>query len=229
LKWQGRESKMKSIIAIFFLVVFCVSNGWAQGASAAQSSGQNQAASAGAQPSSTQSAKRVRIGVAQVMSTVSPSLATDGWQQELVDDLDFLGAKGVILSSDPNDRDATLEQAKQANCDYVILTTVTTYKSVGVGEKITSVLGHGNLGGVGGTGQGRVELGAEAKVFQPDSPVPIFDANNDFRQNDPTATAKGLLRTEARDVLLQLKRVQNSKENGGTSHPPSSSSATPKQ
>ena len=175
------------------------------GATAATDSGQANAGHA------TGEKKKLRIGVAQVTSIVSQSLATDGWQQELVNDINFLGAEGVVLSGDPNDREATLEEAKERKCDYVVLTTVTTFKSVSVGEKIGSVLGHGGLGGVGGSGQGRVEIGAEVKVFQPDSAVPIFDGNDDFRQNDPDGTAKGLLHTEAREVMLRLRKLQSAK------------------
>jgi hypothetical protein len=115
----------------------------------------------------------------------------------------------VILSSDPNDREGTMAEAKDRNCDFLIFTTVTNFKSVGVGEKLGSVLGHGGLGGVGGTGQGRVELSAEVKVFPPDNVVPVFNGNEDFRQNDSGATARGLMHTEARDVMLQIKKLQS--------------------
>jgi hypothetical protein len=219
-----RILKFKAIVPVFVVV-------WA----AAFAIAQTQSGSSATQNPSTSATKPVpdtttqsrnpnakkrvlRVGIAQVMSIVSTDLATDGWQQELMNNLDFLGAKGVILNADPNDRDATLEEAKQANCDYAIFTTVTTFKSVGVGEKIGSVLGRGGLGGVGGAGQGRVEIGAEVKVFQPDNPVPILDANNNFRQNDPKATATGLLHTEARDVMLQLRKLQANNEHTGTTN-----------
>jgi hypothetical protein len=165
--------------------------------------------SPGAANTAAQSSKQVpRIGVAQVRSVVSQTLGTDGWQQELVNDIDFLGGKGVVLSSDPNDRDATLEEAKQRNCDYVVFTTVNNYKSVSVGQKIGSVLSGGGLGGVGGTGQGRVEISAQVEVFQPDNVTPILNGSDDFRQNDPDGTARGLMHTEARDVMLQIRKLR---------------------
>lgn len=149
-----------------------------------------------------------RIGVAQMMSIVSQTLGTDGWQQQLVNDIDFLGGKGIVLSSDPNDRDATLEEAKQQKCDYVVFTTVNDYKSVSVGQKIGSVLNRGRLGGVGGDGGGRVEISVQVEIFQPDSVTPLVNGSDDFRQNDPDATARGLLHTEARDVMLQIRKLQ---------------------
>lgn len=200
----------------FLLFAFCCT---ALGFQSSSGSGQSSspdvstAKTTAATPSAdAQKKKRVlRIGIAQVASVVNPALATDGWQQELVNDIDFLGGQGVILNGDPNDREGTMAEAKDRNCDYLIFTTVTTFKSVSVGEKLGSVLGHGGLGGVGGSGRGRVELSAEIKVFQPDNVVPVFDGNEDFRQNDAGATAKGLMHTEARDVMLQLKKLQNPK------------------
>jgi hypothetical protein len=164
-----------------------------------------------AAPVAPSPAKKLRIGIAQITSAVSASLETDGWQQELVNDLGFLGAQGVILNSDANDREATMAEAKDKNCDYAVFTTVTNFKSASVGEKIGSVLNRGSLGAIGGTGQGRVELSASVKVFQPDNVVPILDATSDFRQNDPSATATGLLHTEAREVMLQLRKLQTAK------------------
>jgi hypothetical protein len=156
-------------------------------------------------------AKKLRVGVAQIMSAVSTSLETDGWQQQLVNDLGFLGAQGVILNSDANDREATMAEAKDKNCDYAVFTTVTNFKSASVGEKIGSVLNRGSLGAIGGSGQGRVEISAAVRVFQPDNVIPIVDATSDFRQNDSTATATGLLHTEAREVMLQLRKLQTAK------------------
>jgi hypothetical protein len=48
-------------------------------------------------------------------------------------------------------------------------------------------------------------------VFEPDNVVAVFDGNEDFRQNDAGATAKGLMHTEAREVMLQLKKLQSPK------------------
>lgn len=190
-------------------------SGGAYAAAAAGLPGQSATVSPGAaqttppsNPSAQNSKKVLRIGITQVMSIVSQTFSTDGWQQELVNDIDFLGGKGVVLSSDPNDRDATLEEAKQNKCDYVVFTTVNNYKSVSVGQKIGNVLNGGRLGGVGGTGQGRVEISAQVEVFQPDNVTPVVNGSDDFRQNDPDATARGLLHTEARDVMLQIRKLR---------------------
>lgn len=170
------------------------------------------AQSADEKTSATEKKKGVlRIGVAQVTSSVEQSLATDGWQQQLVNDINFLGGQGIVVSIDPHDREAVLEEAKQKGCDYVVFTNVVTFKTASVGEKIGRVFGSGGLGGVGGTGHGRVDIGAEVKVFQPDNSVPVLDGNNDFRQNDADATAKGLLQTEARYVMLEIKKLQAAK------------------
>lgn len=156
--------------------------------------------------------KRVfRIGVVEIGSTVESSFSTAGLQRELVNDLNFLGAQGVILSSDPGDREAALEQAKQQNCDYVVFTTINDYKTASVGQKLGSVFNRGGLGGVGGSGQGRVQLNARVKVFQPDGTVPLFDGDVNFRQNDADGTARGLMKTAARNVMLEIKKLQSSK------------------
>lgn len=162
--------------------------------------------------STTEKKKGVlRVGVAQVTSSADQSLATDGWQQQLVNDINFLGGQAIVLSIDPHDREAALDEAKQKDCDYVVFTNVITFKTASVGEKLGRVFGGSGLGGVGGTGHGRVEINAEVKVFQPDNPVPILDGNNDFRQNDADATAKGLLQTEARYVMLEIKKLEAAK------------------
>lgn len=210
---------MKTISFASLMFAFCCTAFAAQSSSATgQSSPSDSPAApaakttAPAQASDGQKKRKVlRIGVAQVNSIATPALATDGWQQELVNDINFLGGQGVILNADPNDREGTMAEAKDRNCDYLIFTTVTNFKSVGVGEKLGSVLGRGGLGGVGGAGQGRVELSADVKVFQPDNIVPVFDGNEDFRQNDAGTTAKGLMHTEARDVMLQIKKLQSPK------------------
>ena len=210
---------MKAIILTGALLAIFAASALSQ--SSTTTDGQSPAASASSSASSTNTTaptetseaqkkkKTLRIGVAQIISTVSSSLETDGWQQQLVDDIDFLGGQGVILSADPNDREGTMAEGKDRNCDYVVFTTVTNFKSVGVGQKLGGVLGRGGLGGVGGTGQGRVEIAANVKVFQPDNIVPILDVTDDFRQNDSTATVQGLLHTEAREVMLQLRKQQS--------------------
>src|SRR5690348_7201496 len=154
--------------------------GAAQGEkSAAPSTSNAQAAddSKTGQPATPGSAKKraIRIGVVQIRSTVESSFSTDGMQQELVNDLNFLGAQGMVISSDPHDREAALEQAKEQGCDYVVFTTINGFKTASVGEKLGSVFNRGGLGGVGGSGHGRVELNAEVKVFQPEGTTPVFD------------------------------------------------------
>ena len=155
--------------------------------------------------------RAIRIGVVQIASTVENSFSTDGLQQELVNDLNFLGATGVVISTDPHDREAALEQARQQGCDYVVFTTINGFRTASVGERLGSVFNRGGLGGVGGSGQGRVELNAEVKVFQPDGATPLFDGDVNFRQNDADATARGLMQTEARNVMLQIKKLQSPK------------------
>ena len=155
--------------------------------------------------------RAIRIGVAQIASTVESSLSTDGLQQELVNDLNFLGAQGVAISTDPHDREGALEQAKLQACDYVVFTTINGLKTASVGQKLGSVFNRGGLGAVGGSGQGRVELNAQVKVFQPDGATPLFDGDVNFRQNDTEGTAKGLMKTEARNVMLQIRKLQVSK------------------
>src|SRR5438309_8189566 len=141
-----------------------------------------------------------RIAVVQIASTVESSFSTDGLQQELVNDLNFLGGQAVVLSSDPHDREAALEEAKEKGCDYVVFTTINGFRTASVGQKLGSVFNRGGLGGVGGNGQGRVELNAEVKLFQADGATPLFDGDTNFRQNDADATARGLMKTEARNV-----------------------------
>ena len=168
---------------------------------------------AGASHATTDKAKRVlKIGVTQITSSNGLGLSVDGLQQELFNNINFLGAKAVIISSNPNDRDASNEEAKQQGCDYVIFTNVTGFKTASVGQKLGSVLGRGGLGGVGGTAHGRVEISADVKVFQPDNFTPVVDGNNVFRGNDAENTAKGLMHTEARTVMLQIKNLQSPKK-----------------
>lgn len=156
--------------------------------------------------------RAIRIAVTQVASTVESSFSTEGMQQELVNDLNFLGGQGVVISVDPHDREAALDEAKQQGCDYVVFTKINGFRTASVGQKLGSVLNRGSLGGVGGSGQGRVELNAEVKIFQPDGATPLFDGDINFRQNDADATAKGLMKTEARNVMLQIKKLQSSKD-----------------
>ena len=155
--------------------------------------------------------KRIRIGVTQVASTVESTFSTDGLQQELINDLNFLGAQGIGISTDPHDREGVLEQAKLQGCDYVLFTTINGLKTASVGQKLGSVFNRGGLGAVGGSGQGRVELNAQVKVFQPDGATPLFDGDVNFRQNDAEGTAKGLMKTEARNAMLQIRKLQNLK------------------
>ena len=169
------------------------------------------ASQSGVTSSTADMKKRViRIGVTQVASSVSTSLSTDGLQQELAKHINFLGGQAVLIAADPHDREAALEQAKQQGCEYVVFTTINGLKTASVGQRLGSVLGRGNLGGVGGSGQGRIELNAEAKVFVPDNLTPIFDGDVNFRQNDADATARGLMHTEARNVMLEIRKLQSS-------------------
>jgi hypothetical protein len=162
-------------------------------------------------PSTNTKKRTIRIGVTQVASRVSSSLSTDGMQQELVDDINFLGGQAVLVPADPHDREAALEQAKQQGCEYVVFTIINEFKTASVGQRLGSVLGRGSLGGVGGSGQGRVELNAEVKVFAPENATPVFEGDVNFRQNDADATARGLMHTEARNVMLEVRKLQGSR------------------
>lgn len=153
----------------------------------------------------------LRIGITRITSSVDQDIAVEGWQQELSNDINFLGGHAVILSADPNDRETAMEQGKEQGCEYVVFTNVSNFKSVSVGQRLGSVLNRGGLGGVGGSGQGRVEIGVQVKVFQPDNYTPVLDGSDDFRQNDADATAKGLIHMEARDVMLHIKKLQTPK------------------
>lgn len=153
----------------------------------------------------------LKIGITQVTSSTDQSLSVEGLQQELVNQINFLGGRAVIIPADPNDRDAANEQAKQQGCDYVVFTEITEFRSASVGQKLGSVLNRGGLGGVGGNGNGRVEIVANVKVFQPDIFTPALDGTTNFRGNDVTNTAKGLMHTEARTVMLELKKLQEKK------------------
>jgi hypothetical protein len=135
----------------------------------------------------------------------------EGLQQELMNEINFLGGRAVVLPADPNDRDAANEEAKQQGCDYVVFTEVTEFRTASVGQKLGRVLNRGGLGGVGGNGNGRVEIVATVKVFQPDVFTPTLDGTTNFRGNDVTSTAKGLMHTEARTLMLQLKKLQEKK------------------
>ena len=152
---------------------------------------------------------KLRIGITQVTSSADQTLATEGMQQQLVNDINFLGGEAVLLAADPNDRDAANEQAKQQGCDYVVFTNISDYKTATVGQKLGRVFNRGGLGGVGGTAAGRVEVVADVLVFQPDKPIPVLDGNNNFRGSDADSTARGLMQTEARSVMLQLKGLQS--------------------
>lgn len=153
----------------------------------------------------------LKIGITQVTSSTEQSFSVEGLQQELVNQINFLGGRAVILPADPNDRDAANEQAKQQGCDYVIFTEITDSRTASVGQKLGRVLNRGGLGGVGGNGNGRVEIVANVKVFQPDVFTPALDGTTNFRGNDVANTAKGLMHTEARTLMLELKKLQEKK------------------
>jgi hypothetical protein len=220
---------MKRVCTAIFLMALSTmtfgGTGIMQSSQAEQSSGDNfppktkagvnedaKGVDAGASHTSTDKNKRVlKIGITQITSSTDQALSVDGLQQELFNDINFLGGKAVMIASDPNDRDASNEQAKQQGCDYVIFTNITAFKTASVGQKLGSVLNRGGLGGVGGTAHGRVEVSANVKVFQPDNFTPVLDGNNSFRGNDADNTAKGLMHTEARTVMLQIKKLQSPK------------------
>lgn len=166
---------------------------------------------AGESRATTEKKSTPKIGIAQITASADQALATDGLQQELANDINFLGGRAVIIAADPSDRDAVDEQARQQSCDYVIFTNITNYRTATVGQKLGRVFNRGGLGGVGGTDQGRVQIDAEVKLYQPDKQTPVLDGSVNFRQNDPEATAKGLMHTEARTVMLQLKQLQAAK------------------
>ena len=153
----------------------------------------------------------LKIGITQVISGTDQSFSVEGLQQELANQINFLGGRAVILAADPNDRDAANEQAKQQGCDYVVFTEITEFRTASVGQKLGRVINRGGLGGVGGNGNGRVEIIANVKVFQPDVFTPALDGTTNFRANDVTNTAKGLMHTEARTVMLELKKLQEKK------------------
>lgn len=153
----------------------------------------------------------LKIGITQVTSSTDQSFSVEGLQQELANQINFLGGRAVILAADPNDRDAANEQAKQQGCDYIVYTDVTEFRTASVGQKLGRVINRGGLGGVGGNSNGRVEIVASVKVFQPDVFTPALDGTTNFRSNDITNTAKGLIHTEARTVMLELKKLQEKK------------------
>src|SRR5256885_638814 len=125
-----------AILMLAFSSVAFAGAGGMQSSQAQQPSGQNfppatkagvnedsKEVDAGASHTTTDKAKRVlKIGVTQITSSTSPGLSVDGLQQELFNDINFLGAKAVIIPSDPNDRDASdqkptiAEEDRLADC-----------------------------------------------------------------------------------------------------------------
>ncbi|HET9741768.1 MAG TPA: hypothetical protein VFQ00_03370 [Terriglobales bacterium] len=164
---------------------------------------------AGATHSTTETKPKVlRIAIAQITTSADRPLSVDGLQQELANDINFLGGEAVLLTSDPNDRDATSEQAKQHNCDYIIYTDINGFRTASVGQKLGSIFNRGGIGGEGGAADARTEMEADVKVFQPGQYTPVLDGNTNFRAGNADTTAKGLMHTEARTVMLQIKNLQ---------------------
>ena len=160
-----------------------------------------------------QKTRLLKIAVTQITSSADQSLSVEGMQQELANDINFLGGKAIIIGADPNDREAANEQSKQQGCDYIVFTDITNFKTVSVGQKLGNVLNkQGGLGGVGGSGHGRVEISANVRIFQPDVFTPTLDGSSDFRGNDIDNTVKGLMRTEARTIMLELKKLESKGE-----------------
>jgi hypothetical protein len=158
----------------------------------------------------------LKIGVAQITHTTDLPISTDGFQQELANQINILGGKAIILGSDPNDRDASNEEAKRQGCDYVVFSNIVGFRAAKVGEKLGRVFNRGGLGSVGGSSSGRVEMSADVKIFQPDNVVPVLNGNNNFRGTDPDSTANGLMRTEARTVMLQIRTLQKPPANANS-------------
>ncbi len=169
---------------------------------------------AGAESSSREAppakkAGMLRIGVLRV--TGDTSAVQGNLQGQLASELKSLGADAVALASDPDDVDGIRKEAAEKQCDYVMSTAVTEFNQGGgsTAKKIGGILG-GGFGGLGGKKPAATyEVKDTVRVYDPaNSEAQSVTGENDYKDSSPEATFGGLFKAQARQVLMQIRKLR---------------------
>lgn len=143
----------------------------------------------------------VRIGIASVTSSANPSIATQLLQEQLLKELASLKLEVVPLTSNPDDHDAIEAEAERKQCDYFVLSDITSLKRFGGSRKATSN-GHAVIAGA------RTAAEVSVKAYLPGQMRPVLDGANNYSGGDVKSTMEKLIQAEAKSIATEIRKVK---------------------
>jgi hypothetical protein len=179
-------------------------------AAQAQGGEPEEGSSSKGEPAAAPAAKKagsLRIGVLRVTGDTA---GQTNLQNQLAGELHSLGADAVALISDPDDLDSIRKEAAEKQCDYVMNTAITEFSQGGTAKKLGGLLSGGGFGlGKKSAPTATYEVKDTVRVYNPaNSEAQSVTGENDYKDSTPEATFGGLLKAQARQALMQIRKLR---------------------
>jgi hypothetical protein len=132
----------------------------------------------------------LRLGVAQVTSSVAQPASLSTLQGKIIAGLQAAAFEAVPLTTNPDDHDGLEAEAKSKGCDYYVTS------DIGALKQSTA------------RGTPRTTAQIAVKAYLPDQIRPVLDGGNNYTGGDIDSTLESLLKEEVHSIASEIKKVR---------------------
>jgi hypothetical protein len=152
--------------------------------------------------SGSMSSGRVRIGVVEINNKANATVSIEELRERLVGQLSSAGLDAVALNASSLSEAQT--EAKVKQCDYILLTDLTSLKAASTGKKIGGLLGRATGVDTGSTGKSEARL--DFKLFPAGSSSAKLDTSAVGKEDGNDASVAAALDRETKAVVAAARK-----------------------
>lgn len=143
----------------------------------------------------------LKVGVVQLNNKANASVSMDDLREKLISEINGSGVDAISLNASSLG-EAQIE-AKAKNCDYILLTDVSTLKAASSAKRIGGILGGAVGAGTGGAG--RSEAKFDFKLYPTGASVPTVSSSASAKEETQDASVSAVLSREAQTVVAAVR------------------------
>jgi hypothetical protein len=144
----------------------------------------------------------VKIGVVQFNNKANASVSPDELRDRLIGEISGAGIEAIPLNASSLSEAQT--EAKVKQCDYILLTDISTLKTASAGKKIGGLLGR--AAGVDTGGAGKSEAKFDYKLYPAGGSSPKLQSSANAKEDNQEASVNSVLSSEAQAVIAAARK-----------------------
>jgi len=165
-----------------------------------QSSGENPNTSMTGNESRTP--RGVKIGVVQFNNKANATVSPDELRDRLIGEISGAGVEAIPLNASSLSEAQT--EAKVKQCDFILLTDISTLKTASAGKKLGGLLGRATGVDTGGAGKSEAKL--DFKLYPTGASSPKLQTSANAKEDSQEASINSVLSNEAQAVVAAARR-----------------------